>query len=467
MKSRFLSVLLFLGAFAASGAAVPALRAQTVDPPAAPQSVSAPPQGPAGTDLPQGSEQPEKKSTFQWKFYWKGWDGLQFGAVKPMQAGKVVTAPSGADVFDFTRLAFTGKFGAKFAYDGAAFWNVKNLGGAEDGAEVRRARIYIAGDAVLFAPWSFRIEMGWTGNAFSLEESYIQFKNYPRIGTIQFGQFQAPMSLEAITASRDFTFLEQSSAVMALAPGVNTGFQLGRPAFHDRMTWALGLFASAPVTDTGDATKEARRAMGRMTWLVQDRTGAEVPWLVHLGVSWSHLLSGSDTVQYQSRPESHLAPYMVQTGEIKADNADTLGVEAAWVNGPISAQGEYLRTAVNHKQGQGIGFCGSYVSASWFVTGESRPYSKTEGIFTRLKPFQNFTVKHGGHGAVEVALRYSVVNLNSGAIHGGKMNSLTAGLNWYINPNAKIRVNYVTAQSDLYGPTSKANIAEMRFEFDF
>src|SRR4030095_12554847 len=96
------------------------------------------------------------------------------------------------------------------------------------------------------------------------------------------------------------------------------------------------------------------------------------------------LYAGSSTVHYQARPESHLAPYVVDTGEIRSDGALVTGLEAAWVNGPFSIQGEYLHSFVDRSDADTLNFQGFYASANWFLTGESRPYNPRDGCFDRV-----------------------------------------------------------------------------------
>lgn len=172
-------------------------------------------------------------------------------------------------------------------------------------------------------------------------------------------------------------------------------------------------------------------------------------------------------MHYRSRPESHLAPYAVDTGRIEAEGADTVGLEGAWVRGPVSVQAEYLRTWVNRNRPGGSRFWGSYVAANWFVTGESRTYSRRDGKFIRQELLRPLSRKSGGRGALEVAVRYSAVDLNSGGIHGGEMRSVTAGLTWYLNRNLKLRLNAVAARSDQSSPPSRLSLVEMRIEFNF
>ena len=406
------------------------------------------------------------RENLEWKFAWEGWNGLNYSVIKhiPQSESEPGQKPG---FFDLSKIVFRGKFGGRFAGDGAVFWNEHDMERVEDGFEVRRARVYWTGEVVLLRPWSFSLEAGITGGKFTLDESYLLLSNFKKLGVIQAGQFKAPMSIEAIMSARDLTFMESSSSVMALAPGYSTGIQLGRPAFSERMTWAIGFFTNTPVTEMGDATRKAKRVMGRVTWLALDGAGGGNPSLLHIGFSASHLFAGEDFIQYRSRPESHLAPYMVDTGEIRAQSSNTFGLEGAYVRGPFSLQGEFLQSWVNKDGADGSRFWGSYLTASFLLTGESRPYSRSRGIFTRLNPGKPLSRKGGGRGALELAARCSVIDLNSGSVHGGKMRSLTAGLNWYMNANLKCRLNWVAARSDRPGPMSRISIAEMRLEFDF
>jgi phosphate-selective porin OprO/OprP len=191
----------------------------------------------------------------------------------------------------------------------------------------------------------------------------------------------------------------------ALAPGVNAGIEVGRPVFHQRTTWKAGLFTDGVGQDFGDATKDYGRAIVRFTGLPLYRPNPERPdstRLLHLGLSANVLFSASSSVRYQSRPESHLAPYVIDTGDIAADGALVVGAEAAWVNGPFSVQGEYLHSSVHENNGQVPGFNGFYASASWFLTGESRPYDRSEG--SRAFPGMLISVGEAGAGNSPVVL---------------------------------------------------------------
>ena len=51
----------------------------------------------------------------------------------------------------------------------------------------------------------------------------------------------------------------------------------------------------------------------------------------------------------------------------------------------------------------------------------------------------------GGWGAWELAAGYDYMNLNSGAINGGRADTVKGGLNWYVNSHTRLMANYVHA----------------------
>jgi phosphate-selective porin OprO/OprP len=112
-------------------------------------------------------------------------------------------------------------------------------------------------------------------------------------------------------------------------------------------------------------------------------------------------------------------------------------------------------------------FWGIYASASYFLTGESRPYDRHKGTFDRVVPKRNFHPGNGGWGAWEVAGRHSFVNLGSGDTEGGSMSLLTAGVNWYLHSHVKWRFNYGVGRVVNRDPNGYMNIFQTRFELDF
>ena len=112
------------------------------------------------------------------------------------------------------------------------------------------------------------------------------------------------------------------------------------------------------------------------------------------------------------------------------------------VFGPLTVAGEYGRLWVDRPGLSDPSFDGFYVYATWFLTGETRPFRN--GNFDRVKPRKSFG--RDGAGAFELALRYDRLDLSDTPVlarAGNRSESLTFGLNWYLNPYAKMLFNWV------------------------
>src|SRR6185295_7409221 len=111
------------------------------------------------------------------------------------------------------------------------------------------------------------------------------------------------------------------------------------------------------------------------------------------------------------------------------ETLDLMGLEAAVVLGPFSLTGEYSLASIDGDTGSpnDPNFSGYYLQASYFLTGESRGYKKAQGCF----------------GAWELAARISSLDLTDDGIDGGQLDDLSLGVNWYLNPNTRVMLDYI------------------------
>jgi phosphate-selective porin OprO/OprP len=203
-----------------------------------------------------------------------------------------------------------------------------------------------------------------------------------------------PFSLEQMTSSKYFTFMERSLPNTFVA-GRNTGLLLHNSELEDRLTWAVGVFEDSD--DFGDSFENFSdwNVTGRLTGL---------PWyadegrkLLHLGFSYSHQFRNDEesgaTVRYRERPESHITDArIVDTGEIFTDDVDLVNPELALVFGPFSFQTEYFYANLDTALADDPEFGGYYAYVSYFLMGEHRKYSPSNGYFSRTRPFKNFNL---------------------------------------------------------------------------
>ena len=94
-------------------------------------------------------------------------------------------------------------------------------------------------------------------------------------------------------------------------------------------------------------------------------------------------------------------------------------------------------------------FDGYWVALSWVMTGEMRAYNKKSGVFGGVPVAKS--VYQNGKGAWELSTRWSRLDLDDGLIHGGKLDILSAGLTWWLNPIFGVNVNYRYIWNELDG----------------
>lgn len=320
----------------------------------------------------------------------------------------------------------------------------------KDGTKFRRARLFV--DGVINKDWLFKAQYDFAENTVGAKDLYIKYKPWG----VTLGQFKQPLSLEELTSSNYITFIERASINnLATSRRVGLGYNTGA----DNYSFAV----SAYGRDVGESTSddEGFGIGGRLTF---------APWAsdtsaLHLGVaaSMESPQLGDENARFRARPEANVdGNRLIDTGSISdVDDITKYGIEAALVQGPFSLQAEYLAASVARKNGNpDADFDGYYVFGSWFLTGESRPYSAKSGSFGRVKPAAK-------SGAWELAARYSNLDLTDGAIAGGEMDNWTVGVNYYMNSNARLMFNYVSVDSEKASVDNDPGIFLMRAQVDF
>lgn len=354
------------------------------------------------------------------------------------------------------------EIGGRIQVDAAVYNNDPGLK-LGNGAEFRRARLYAKGQIDDF---HYKAQYDFAGNATTIKDLYIKYTGLP--AAIQVGNFKEPFSLEELTSSKYITFMERALP-NAFAPSRNIGIALS--GHGDAWSLAGGVFTNGAGGTTSGVDSKLDLT-GRLTFApIHEENQA-----IHLGAAVNYNVPDTNsTLRFRERPESHITHQrLVDTGTMNnVSSALKYGLEAAAVFGPASIQGEYIRTDVNFDNAANEpSFSGFYVFASWFLTGESRPYSVKKGSFGRVHPLQNFQLGGDGWGAWEIAARFSQLDLEDAAITGGKEQNVTVGLNWYPHPHLRWMFNWVHASVDRspLAPTTTnfgPDVFQMRAQVDF
>jgi phosphate-selective porin OprO/OprP len=334
--------------------------------------------------------------------------------------------------------------------------------------EFRQARIIMS--ALVVSAIEARLSIDFA-NVTSIKDNWIRFTSVPILNRFRFGYMKEPFSLEEATSSRYTTFMERAMPVQALSPGRNFGIRYDRAVPDKRITWAAGVFSHAgSYSNIGDTKDHISGADGysisfRISGLpVYADAGKR---LLHLGLSYHHRWD-SEEMQISAYPESRIMDdRLVDTGKVKNKEGDIINLEFAYVNGPLSLQGEYIHALVSGIND--LQFSGFYLYGSYFLTGEHRKYSTGSGTFTGVDIKNDFHPRKDKWGAFELGLRYSYIDLNDRFIKGGKERNITLGLNWYLYPKIRCMLNYIHANvRDRLSPAIKngnSDIFMVRLQF--
>ena len=137
-------------------------------------------------------------------------------------------------------------------------------------------------------------------------------------------------------------------------------------------------------------------------------------------------------------------------------------------------QCEYIGALVDSFGTPDTYFHGSYVQASYFLTGESRQWDRKLGTFGRAQvhePFFRVLTDEGictSRGAWEIAARWNYLDLSDSDLDQGYLDATTLGLNWYLSSYMRMMFNYEYVDlHDVTDGRSAASIFHARMDVHF
>lgn len=311
----------------------------------------------------------------------------------------------------------------------------------EGGSNFRRLRL--AGESTMYGVYKGKIEIDFRSSNTAgasvdatdtrIRDAYLQHTAFGP-GALTVGQFKTPMGLEELTSSNVITFIERSQAVSAVAPNFRRG--LGYSGSTGNISYATMLYGQGFRNATNS---EGVGLGGRLTWTpFKDKVS-----LMHVGLSLAQEKDVQNLSARSSNYEANLADAITLIPALTdAEDQSRYGLEFAYVTGPLSIQAEYLKTQIDSELVGDPEIGGYYVAASYFLTGESRPYRASNGTFDRIKP-------NDKSGAWEIAARASNLEAEADGTDTNEISNITLGLNYYFNPQIRAMVNLIKSDIDV------------------
>ena len=330
-------------------------------------------------------------------------------------------------------------------------------------AYFRRAQLELGGN---YKDWRYQANIDFgdkAGSKTKYDEVTITYTGFAPIN-IRVGRFDPDFSLEKATSSKWVTAIERS-AVLDLASWT-TDSEEGMGIQVNGTT--AGMFYGSASIQQQDPTTDANA--------LEDKNGKDVnsffargvfapivseTQVLHFGLDYAtRTYGGAGT--YTGTIDTRLgvrgvSENTVNSKKIVLGKSDALGfeddsvvgLEFAYMQGPLSVQSEYLKRNLSGASSNGDREATGYnAQLAYTLTGESRIYKLEGGKFDAIKPADK------AMGAWEVFYRYDNLNVkddqNLGVTNIDESSAKvhTIGTNWYVNEAVKLSLNYLMTTSD-------------------
>lgn len=320
----------------------------------------------------------------------------------------------------------------------------QQVGTQEDKFEVRSFRVSVRGHFELLTHWDYFASYEYKGFDQTSEDDWnaTDFRfatQLGSLGTLTVGKIKEPFVYEMTGDAANLPHHERLLSPFFVSRGV--GATLSGQMPDQRGTWNVGWYND--WLTSGDSFGDSGNDFtGRVTFLPVWQDDGRT--FVHVGASFRYVGNDDNTLRMKGKPASNVADNYVDTGNIHADHAWNYGLEALFNYGSYSLLGEFVESHVRSESADDPVFSGWYLTASWVVTGDYRPYDRKAAYARRVLP-------QGRWGAVELEARVGRVDLDDAGVAGGTMDGWWLGVNWWATRRWKASIGYGNIDLDRFG----------------
>jgi phosphate-selective porin OprO and OprP len=321
---------------------------------------------------------------------------------------------------------------------------------------LRRVRPILEG--TVFSNFDYRLMLDFgSGNVASstaannaiLDDAYVNARLRPQL-QVQVGKYKVPIGLERLQSTADLLFVETGFAT-ELTPNYDLGATIHNKLFNNQVDYSVGIFNGATDggSDDAETADEGKDVVGRVFAQPFLNTDFEPARKLGFGVagSYGYHFGAASLSSYKTPGQQTFfafAPNASANGEQYRIDPQLFyywgpfGLEAEYVLSSEKVKTPTLQDRLNNTAWQ--------VEASYFLTGEENGFKYTSAI--RVDPRHPFTLGGGGWGAFEVVARLEQLSLDklaplfATATSARVATSWGAGLNWYLNRNIKLQLDY-------------------------
>jgi phosphate-selective porin OprO/OprP len=356
-------------------------------------------------------------------------------------------------------------------------WFIDDKTAVNDTFLLRRVRPIIEG--TVWDKFDYRLMLdfgsGVTSSASNdayVQDAYVNARFFPQL-QVQAGKFKEPVGLERLQSGSNLLFVERAYPSQ-LVPNRDVGLQIQGDFFEGALSYVVGLFNGVQDGASGDidATDDDKDIAARLFAQPFKNSDVEALRGFGFGLAGTYGDHAGALRSFVSPGQQTFFNYYSGTGT----NAVTVADGKQWRIAPqayyywrsLGVFGEYTISAPEvRRTGGGLATPATtrlqhtawQVAASYFLTGE-------DNSFKAVTPKHPFTLGGDGWGAWEIAARVSELKLDGDTFplfadertSARKAFSYTVGLNWHLNRNFKVNLNY--EHTDFKGGSSNSVLAQ-------
>lgn len=338
---------------------------------------------------------------------------------------------------------------------------------AKDTFLFRRVRPIVEG--TVYGKFDYRLMLDFasgvsssTFNNGNLIDAYVNYRILPEL-QLQAGKFKEPVGLERLQSWQNLLFVERGLPTQ-LVPNRDVGFQLQGDVGSGLVQYAAGVFNGTEDAGSSDFDTDSDKDVAARLF-VHPFKNTDLGALqgLGLGVSGTWGQHQGALRNFSTPGQEQIFTYITGAGtnaarpNVTADGTLwRVSPQAYYYWGPFGLFGEYvvashelrrdaggapLRLTVQHTAWQ--------VAGSWFLTGEQNSYRP-------VAPLRNLEPAKGGWGSLELAARIGELDFDDDvfplyanpATSASGILSWGVGLNWKLNRNIKLSLDYEHARLD-------------------
>ena len=348
-------------------------------------------------------------------------------------------------------------FDNRVQVDGAAFFGAPDYADPiGNGTSIRRARFAVKGQ--IDEKWYGEFDMDLANGLVELKDAIVRYTGIPNLD-LQVGNFKENFSIQRNTTSRYLQFIERPMVCSALAPSRHLGFNA---KYAKDWIWiSTGVFTQKVAgVEEWDLTADNNKDFGRNAGYSATAKLVFRPLYkmdnasLHIGGAVSYRTPkvtddsygcyrasarNSTSINRKKYIDTNNLPgfhdNLLYTAEL-AGHWNGLRYEAAYMATDVHFNADAADNVTKH-------FGGWYVQAGYLLFGGKQRYDSNGGKYTKVERGRKW-------GDIELCGRYEYCDLNSGTVFGGAAEAYTAGLNWWVNNNVKMQLNYQFNNNDRY-----------------